>query len=144
VSGFRRKEKEFPGAEQRTAALQFSGETTGDSEGSERRKFARGMDLPPIDGKQIVRDKGFIVHGDGRWAAIVQINAAQSLGNVQLAGPSCFIDPVPIEYSIGGIAILLDFHDHVSSADGVHSAARNEESVARFDLEPLNKLRGLA
>ena len=36
---------------------------------------------------------------------------------------------VPIEDAVGGVAVLLDFHDEVALADGVEASARNEDAV---------------
>ena len=128
----------------RTGALELSGETTSNGEGPKWGKLALGLDSPAIDGKRIVRYKGFAACRDWCWVAVAEIDAAHSLGDVQLARPPRFIDSIPIKDAIGGVAISLHFHDDGSTANRVHPAAGNEESVARFDVEALNELRRTA
>ena len=38
--------------------------------------------------------------------------------------------PIPVKYPIGGITVLLNFKNHVSSTDGVQTAARQEHEGA--------------
>ena len=77
-----------------------------------------------------------------RWSHIIKIDALQCLHYMQLSRlASCGIHAVPIEHAIGGVAILLDFNEHVAGPHGVKTASWKEHGVARFNGNLVNVIR---
>lgn len=64
------------------------------------------------------------------WSQIVEIDAGEGLVHVQFAGLAFGISTVPIEESVGGVAVLLNLRDEASCADGVAASARDEKRVS--------------
>src|SRR5687767_2841404 len=59
---------------------------------------------------------------------------------MQGARPAVETYAVPIEDAIGRVAVLLDFHDEASRADGVAATAGDEDGIALSHRNPV-KLR---
>ena len=57
---------------------------------------------------------------------------------MELAGFPVQADSVPVEHSVGGVAVLLDLEDDEAFADGVESAAGDEEAVAGLGFDDVD------
>src|SRR5882757_211605 len=90
---------------------EISGETTNDRELPERSCFAGFIKIPLSDFEQALADQQFAFRLDQLRLHVFKVDTLNRLLNVQiplLAG--CWIGPVPIEHSVSGVAILLDFY----------------------------------
>ena len=65
-----------------------------------------------------------------RRRKIFKIDREEGLFKVKLAGFSVEANPVPVEGTVGGVAVLLDFDNEVALADGVEASAGNKNTVA--------------
>ena len=66
--------------------------------------------------------------GEGR-GEVVEVGGEQGFFEVEGAGLAVEAGAVPIEDAVGGVAVLLDFHDEVAFADGVEASAGDEDAV---------------
>src|SRR5262249_22065325 len=57
---------------------------------------------------------------------------------MQLPRFALIIHAVPIEHTIGSVAVLLDFDQQISGAYSVKASRRKENGVARFDADFVN------
>jgi hypothetical protein len=64
---------------------------------------------------------------------VLEIDGDHRFLDVQFAGRTIETGSVPIEDSVGGVAVLLDLDDHIALTDGVEPSARDEDAVAGFN-----------
>lgn len=75
--------------------------------------------------------------GSAEWRAarmkvgsnIVEIDAFESLIDVQVARTSARVGSIPVKEPVSGVAVLLNLGDEASSADGMAASAGDEQSV---------------
>src|SRR5512133_1265809 len=111
--------------------VEISGETTNDRELPERSCLAGFIKIPFSDFEQAVADQQFTLRLDELRLHVFKVGALNRLFNVQIplcAG--CRIGAVPIEHPVSRIAILLDFDQQIVCAYRMHTAGREENSIA--------------
>jgi hypothetical protein len=59
--------------------------------------------------------------------------------NVQVSWLSIESEPIPVKYPIGGITVLLNLENYISSTDGMQTAAWQEHKTAGLRWEPVQQ-----
>ena len=72
---------------------------------------------------------------------VVEIDALQSLFNMERSWLAGVIDAVPIENTIRGVAVLLNFNQDITSANGVKSACGKEHRVTFLHRDRVDTFR---
>jgi hypothetical protein len=110
---------------------EISGETTNDRELPERSCLAGFIKIPFSDFEQALADQQFAFRLDQLRLHVFEIDALNRLLNVQFPlHAGCRIGPAPIEHSVSGVAILLDFDQQIAGAYCVNTAGREENGIA--------------
>src|SRR4029077_12452577 len=110
---------------------EISSQTTNDRELPERGCFAGFIKIPFSDFEQAMADQQFAFRLDQLRLHVFEIDALNRLLNVQiplLTGRR--VCAVPIEHSVSGVAILLDFYQQSAGAYRVNTAGREENGIA--------------
>ncbi len=84
--------------------------------------------------------------GSGRWLwkfgfDIREVDTGQRFGNMEIARIAVVVSPIPIEDSVGGIRVLLDFVYQKTRTDGMEPTRRNENGIAFLRNEGVDEIR---
>src|SRR6266480_4018516 len=132
-------EKKFSRREVALGTAEISGETTNDRELPEQSCFAGFIKIPLSDFEQAVADQQFTLRLDQLRPHVFEVDALNRLLNVQIPlRAGCRIGPVPIEHSVSGVAILLDFYQQIACPYCVNTAGREENGIACFNGNFMN------
>src|SRR5881392_3672055 len=124
-------EKKFSRREVALGTAEIAGKTTNDRELPERSCFAGPIKIPFLDFEQAIANQHFAFRMDQLRLHVFEIDALNRLLNVQIPlRAGCRIGPVPIEHSVSGVAILLDFYQQIAGAYCVNTASREEHGIA--------------
>ncbi len=77
-----------------------------------------------------------------RRLEIDEVDAGERLLDVEVAGFTIEAEAVPVEHTVGGIGILLDFMDEQARADGMESAGGNENGFAGLRFDRMDEVGG--
>ena len=111
-------------------------------------KALPALDLAGVDPEErIVHDVTHFHHLiagifalDQRRLEIIEIAARERLGDMQLARLSVQAEPVPVEYSVGRVGILLNLKNYIAGPDGVNPPAGQKQGIACFDFHAVNAI----
>ena len=84
--------------------------------------FAVGFEI--LTGRERVTLR--LIH---RWFEVVEVNAGKRLRDMEFARFAVESAAIPIEDTVGGVGVLLDFVNQESGADRVEAAGGNEDRV---------------
>ena len=102
---------------------------------AERVERCAGGQMVVIDPEERAVGQG---GGSGRVqgrGGVGEVDAGEGLGDVQGPGAAVEAGAIPVENAIGSVAVLLDLENDEARADGVESAAGDEDGVACFHWE---------
>lgn len=131
-------EKEVAGLEGAAGRLDGAGEEGEDGEGAGGSGFARSGEGPAFDVEMGAVDEGLAGGLLEGGLEVGEVDGAEGLWEVELAGLAIEAGAAPIEDAIGGVAVLLDFDDEVAGADGVDAAAGDEDEIAGGDGDAMD------
>jgi len=133
-----RNEEKFARGKIDIGASKFSRHTTDDGELTTWRRFARRIKIPFLNLKEFVTDERFAFWPNEFGCDILEIDRSHRLLDVELAGLTGIIAPVPIEDTIRRVAVLLDFDEKIACAHCVKTSGRKKCGVTWFDTNFVN------
>lgn len=75
------------------------------------------------------------VHG---WLGVVEVDAGHGFCDVEVARLAFGVGAVPIEDTVGGVGVLLDFMDEESGTNGVEASRLDKNGIALFGGNRMN------
>lgn len=71
---------------------------------------------------------------------IGEVDGGEGLFDVEVARFAIKPESVPVEDTVGGVAVLLDFKDEEAGADGVEASGWDEEAIADPRMEDVDEV----
>jgi hypothetical protein len=133
-------QEKLTGSELEASAVDGSGEDCENGESARGRGLAWLGQIPFLHAEVRAINDRFTFRVLEGGLEILEVDGLQRLVDVKLARFSIEADAVPIEDAVGGVAILLNLDDDISSADCVDAAAGDEDAIPGAYLDSMNGL----
>lgn len=78
------------------------------------------------------------------WFVVGEVHALEGLFDVEVARVAVGVGAIPIVDAVGGVGVLLDFEQHDARAEGVDASRWDEENVAAFGGDAVEKVGDVA